>query len=313
VSSKEITLRLAIVLIAIVSIGLVAATIASPVDPGSEGYGPQDEEAVGQPVADTDVDESADGEIPDIVQYLFFAVLILAAIAFVWYAINNHRQVITIVAIILVLMVISAAVYWLIATFILDGGFEMETPAGDAEDPDQEPGGGDGGDGETETTAFDFAPIIGLLAVLALIFVGGLALSNRSSDDDDPLTDPSVEDGPDDRVAVAAAAGRAADRITETATAEIDNEVYRAWEEMTQLLDVDRPETTTPGEFADVAVDAGIDEAHVTELTELFEAVRYGHESTTDEREQQAIDTLRAIESSYGVDGDDGSNTGDST
>lgn len=95
----------------------------------------------------------------------------------------------------------------------------------------------------------------------------------------------------------AAAAGRAADRIEEH-NQDADNAVYEAWVEMTELLDVDSPETYSPGEFADAAVDAGMDQADVRQLTRLFNEVRYG-ERDVDSREDQAVDVLRNIESQY--------------
>jgi len=80
----------------------------------------------------------------------------------------------------------------------------------------------------------------------------------------------------------------------------VENEVYRAWREMTGHLDVENPESSTPAEFAAAAESVGMDDAHVAELTDLFREVRYGGAAATDDREQRAIDALRAIESTYG-------------
>jgi hypothetical protein len=109
-----------------------------------------------------------------------------------------------------------------------------------------------------------------------------------------------------DTGALGRAAGRAADRI-ETGTG-VENEVYRAWVEMTRHLDVDHPHSSTPAEFASAAVDAGIDPADVDELTTQFEAVRYGGESATEDRERRAVDALRRIEREY-ADDDGGEQT----
>lgn len=92
-------------------------------------------------------------------------------------------------------------------------------------------------------------------------------------------------------------AGEAADRIDESGNA--DNEVYRAWREMTEHLDVDRPESSTPGEFATAAVAAGMERSDVTELTDVFEEVRYGGLPATTEAEERALAALRGIEHSY--------------
>lgn len=83
---------------------------------------------------------------------------------------------------------------------------------------------------------------------------------------------------------------------------------------MTSLLAVPDPDTATPGEFADAAVAAGLDEADVTELTRLFEDVRYGERDAAAEpigdsgaadsdgtatREERAVSVFRAIEAAY--------------
>lgn len=96
-----------------------------------------------------------------------------------------------------------------------------------------------------------------------------------------------------DLAGVAAAAGGAADRLTGEAT--VDNEVYRAWREMTAHLNVDRPEASTPGEFEAAAIEAGLAPADVRSLTRVFEAVRYG-EADPDVHAAEAAAALRRIE-----------------
>ncbi|MUV61919.1 DUF4129 domain-containing protein, partial [Halobacterium sp. CBA1126] len=124
-------------------------------------------------------------------------------------------------------------------------------------------------------------------------------------DDDPPDRDPVPEpaDGEDEETldALGSVAGDAADRIA--ADADVENEVYRAWREMTEHLDVDNPEASTPAEFAAAASDAGMAREHVDELTDLFRSVRYGGAEVTAEREQRAVDALRAVEASYGGEG----------
>ncbi len=110
--------------------------------------------------------------------------------------------------------------------------------------------------------------------------------------DPDPPAAPDDED--DAAVAVGRVAGHAADRI-ETGV-DADNEVFRAWQTMTDHLYVDRPDSSTPAEFADAAVEAGLGRENVAELTELFEAVRYGGEAATAGREERAVAALRRIE-----------------
>ncbi|WP_134669404.1 DUF4129 domain-containing protein [Halorussus marinus] len=166
------------------------------------------------------------------------------------------------------------------------------------------PGGGSGVPGSgSGTTLTD--PSVLLLVGLGLALAGAVALLVVSSSGDDADPDESVA-GPETREDVAAvgrAAGAAADRI-EDAT-DVDNEVYRAWREMTSHLDVANPDSSTPAEFAAAAVEAGIDREDVEELTALFEEVRYGGESPTDDRERRALDALRSVEE-YADDGGPG-------
>ena len=157
------------------------------------------------------------------------------------------------------------------------------------------PGGGSG------TTLTD--PSFLLLAGLGVALLAAVALLFVSSSGDDPEKDETFAE-PDptrDVQAVGRAAGEAADRI-ETST-DVDNEVFRAWREMTDHLDVPNPESSTPAEFAAAAVEAGMAREDVDRLTSMFEEVRYGGESPTEEREQQALEALRRIEREYAGDG----------
>jgi len=72
---------------------------------------------------------------------------------------------------------------------------------------------------------------------------------------------------------------------------------------MTDHLEVRDPTSSTPAEFATAAVEAGMAREHVDELTELFEAVRYGGADVTEDRERRAVEALRRIEATYAGDG----------
>jgi hypothetical protein len=163
---------------------------------------------------------------------------------------------------------------------------------------------GPGGSGEAgRGPVFSPAVLVVVLLVLVLGVVtalvsrfrgrGGSRSSGESTSpaDEDPDQDP-------DPATVARAAGEAADRIEDGRT--VENEVYRAWREMTELLALSSPGTRTPGEFAAAAVDAGIAPDDVAELTRLFEDVRYGDDEPTPETERRARAVFRRIESAYG-------------
>jgi hypothetical protein len=140
-----------------------------------------------------------------------------------------------------------------------------------------------------------------LLVVFGLALVGAVLAvfrSTREGEDDDSRGESSR--GGAGAAAVGRAAGRAAERLDEEAT--VDNEVYRTWREMTERLDVDDPDTSTPGEFADAAVEAGLGREDVDELTRLFEDVRYGAERAADDHERRAVAVFRRIEERYAGD-----------
>ncbi|MEF8758035.1 MAG: DUF4129 domain-containing protein [Halobacteriales archaeon] len=141
---------------------------------------------------------------------------------------------------------------------------------------------------------------VGVILIVTLVtwWMTGDRELPGSSETKTPQATPSPEA---DMGAVGRAAGRAADRL-ETGD-EFENDVYRAWAEMTTELDVEHPRSSTPSEFAMAAVEAGMNRDDVDRLTNLFEEVRYGGFDPTLEREREAIETLRRIEDAYaGVD-----------
>jgi preprotein translocase subunit SecG len=211
------------------------------------------------------------------------------------------------ISIAMILLVLLFFVYSLFGVCYTGGIPEPENRSGAEEinetRTDFAPGGSGGGAGEGDQARDLPLALVAIVAVVAVAAVGAVLVTRGKSDDDDPFDsleepDEAVEDGLVDVDEFAAAAGRAADRIEDGD--DVDNEIYRAWVEMTEHLDVDHPESSTPGEFAAAAVDAGIDRDDVVELTELFERVRYGHTAATSDREARALDALRRIESQYG-------------
>lgn len=165
--------------------------------------------------------------------------------------------------------------------------------------PSQSGGGLVGGQSAVQTPSL----LTQLLLVLVLGLLGVVAVLVLTGDHDQ--TDADAGEKPDDALpaddvsvaAIGAAAGRAADRLEREGA--FENEVYRAWAEMTEPLSVDDPASSTPGEFAAAAVDAGMDREDVERLTRLFADVRYGGAAPTAEREAAAVETLRRIEDAY--------------
>lgn len=133
--------------------------------------------------------------------------------------------------------------------------------------------------------------IVGLGLVFALI-AGVAAVYVRSGT---PTVDPegaAVPETPSTEN-IASVAGQLADRIEDESVHA--NEVYRAWDAMVCSLAVEHPEPVTPAEFEYKAIEAGIDPDDASELTQLFQAVRYGGEPPAD-YEDRAVAVLRRIE-----------------
>lgn len=133
--------------------------------------------------------------------------------------------------------------------------------------------------------------------LFGVVVVAGIALLKTRAGKYETVEPIEAEPDEPDAAAFGRAAGRAADRI-EATNAPVDNAVYRAWLEMTGLLDIENPKTTAPRDFAAAAIEFGLDEADVTELTDLFTDVRYGGKSAED-REERALEILRRIERTY--------------
>ncbi|WP_254273578.1 DUF4129 domain-containing protein [Haloarcula marina] len=142
--------------------------------------------------------------------------------------------------------------------------------------------------------------LVGVVGSLAAVALAGIVLRRAvgsetwtagGDDGHAERTESASDDVPD---GVADAADRAADTLADGETS--DNAVYRAWTEMTAALDVPDAESATPGEFAAAAREAGMDPEHVATLTDLFEAVRYGDRSVTEDRARRAERALRNVE-----------------
>lgn len=304
--TRERLAAVAVATLAVLALGAAAATLDATTSAGGGG-----ESGSGSATGSGDADfgfggfnTTGTGSTGSFPVWLFQAVLAVALVAslvalFMYYREHGLVGVAKLVAAVLVVQLLVLVVLVNLPSLDLGGqgfGFFEEGTL-------SPPGGGTGGDStEGDVTTVD--PPVALLALLGLLLVGALATIVGLTDDDVAEADQDEDVEPaTDVAAVGRAAGRAADRIA--ADADVSNEVYRAWREMTQLLEVDNPRSATPVEFADAATAAGLAEDDVGELTALFAAVRYGDEPATEDREQRALASLRRIERTY-TDGADG-------
>ena len=286
---------LAVAVTAIVAISLSAATLTSTVESEGDGSGserPGGDSQFGLNLTEDNASEpSGSDPQPGPLRWVMLAFVALAAVS----AVFAPRRTAKLVA----GFVTLAAVVWLL--MLVDIEFALE---GDLLpwEGDSESGSGSDTEGRDDLQS----PLVLALVALASVAVLGVLLLSRRRDgdsvDEQASDDESETEEGDDTTALGTIAGRAADRI-EAGNSGNDaaaNEVYRAWREMTTQLDLDDPETVTPGEFESHAIAAGMAPDDVRELTRLFERVRYGGESATADREERAVAVLRRIESTYG-------------
>ena len=287
------SLRAAIIgVLAILAIGLAAISLDAPTvergDPGANGAGngeggyitPQQPDAM-----------PGDVVVVPYASEILTLLFVFVAIIFIIYAMFYRREAAT-----MFLAFIAFVAILLILTQYIALPDVFPGPAEMAPENETAPGGPGGEEEATEPASpfsWAFLVVLGIAVVtlFAVVMKTGL-ITDPDEVDRDAETEPTPT-----AVSMGRAAGRAADRLE--AEYDFDNGVYRAWQDMTELLEIDDPDTTTPGEFAAVAADAGFgrDDAH--ELTRLFEDVRYGGTEPTETDEQRAITIFRRIESRY--------------
>lgn len=80
----------------------------------------------------------------------------------------------------------------------------------------------------------------------------------------------------------------------------VNRTIRSAWQTFLRVVGVDRPETKTPSEIAQTAIESGLPEAPVRRLTETFRAAEYGGESNEQQAKQatEVVNQLKNQESS---------------
>lgn len=304
--TRDNAIPIVIALLCVLSVGLAAATLetAEPVDTDGELGPPPDDSNGGSPLETPDSDpgdiEGGEGGMDDsgatfrvCIEFLasplgigLVLVTFFSIIGFVYNRYNFSTALLTGWVLFPPTMLV-----WFLTTNCgsNDGGVIGQGGTG-GPDPGQSP----------IQPVTNVPPSVLAIAAGSVIVVSAALLYRTAGGDETIVLEDEEEDKPElDQFA--AAAGRAADRIEER-NADVDNSVYRAWLEMTGLLNVDSPDTYSAGEFAEEAIALGMDESHVNEITRLFNEVRYGGKDA-DARKDEALSTLRAIESSYGDSG----------
>jgi hypothetical protein len=315
---RDTAIALVLALLAIIAIGLAAATLDNPVSSSGDGFGSGSGDGTGSGESAQERTEAENGSTSPGIPGLEAGEIESAAPCWTWLdtfwpklalvlAILSIAAIIayvTKVPVLGVMMVVPLSFFTYLFFLILTscGVFELNLGGGIGLGQGNPSGNNSSGGGmgeAAETVASQPSLLLGVIlvvlvvaAVLLLFLATGNAGEEPDREEETPPDPPTPDIG-----AVGRAAGEAADRIAGEADA--GNEVYRAWAEMTDHLAVDGPESSTPAEFAEAAVDAGMAPDDVRELTSLFEEVRYGTVEATEDREERAVAALRRIEAGY--------------
>lgn len=296
----NVTLRTVLIaFLAILAVSVAASTLDSSIDTSmndrleADGAGSGGSQGDGDGGLAPPATSPPPGEtirIPFLTE-LFSLVALLAAIALIVYVLLYWRETL---GILLALGAFLVIVYILAQFIPIQPTVPMESLLGTGGDGSL----GVGGSGTESEPVASPPPRIALVMLGLFLLAVILVLYRRGRTVSTNATELTATDNSETAKAVGRAAGRAAERME--AEASVENEVYRAWREMTELLDVDRPHSTTPGEFATAAIEAGLGKEDVRELTALFEQVRYGSVTPSDEYEKRATAVFERIESRYG-------------
>jgi hypothetical protein len=305
---RSTALTVGVAVLAVVALSLAAATLDSAtVQEGGSGLGvgPVEQPGVGTGGGGEfgTRQEAAEGGAPVGLCYPWLAdppaILAIVGLFLLMGAITYYqtRTLLVPVSLTLAFGIPVGLVYALLTSCRPAGGGGL-FPTSSANGTGILPAGG-GSSGLAEGASGTVSTPSAVLAILLVVALAGsvVMLFVATGDEDETVDEPAEDDPEPDVAAVARAAGDAADRIERDA--DVANEVYRAWVEMTGNLDVDNPRSSTPAEFATAAVTAGMASDDVDELTRLFEEVRYGGEDVTSEREERAVAALRRIEAEY--------------
>lgn len=287
------TLRNAVLaLLAVVAVALTARTLPTAREQRQRGSGGSGAPGSG----DGGLPTGSSEPLPQLLEVPFLSELIaVVGILFVLamlVALFRHRRSFFRVAVVVVtISFVLAALLQLAPPGLLPD------PVSSAATPVLNGSAGGGGGSASGTASGPSLLSVALLVVVGLAVLGTAVAANRRTRSDDGDPSAETETTADSASAVGRAAGRAADRIEETA--ELDNEVYRAFREMIVPLDVADPETTTAREFERAAVAAGMRREDVAALTDLFERARYDEYEVDTADEERAVELLRRIEGRY--------------
>ncbi|WP_330630265.1 DUF4129 domain-containing protein [Halocatena halophila] len=283
------------------TIAAAGATVQQPATPGSpgEGDGTSSEQVMAQNNESLTFDVS--NTVLDELLGAVFGLLLIVGLCLL--AITLYREGLRSLLGPVAIAIVAVVVVGVLLLFGGSSSLTRPTPAPGSTATTPGGTGGVGGGSGSATVLPEPLLVAGVvLAVVvgALVFIlygtdrfGSLTIPTPSGQSATAPTESTITGTPDEQPV--------AEYSPETPS---ENAITEAWRSMATQLSLPL-ETTTPREFAEAAIEAGMDPAAVETLTDLFEATRYGTESATSAREQRAIDAHRRI------DGDDPERNGD--
>jgi hypothetical protein len=238
--------------LAVIAISLSAATITSTVTPsgGENGEGTPNDPIITPPEVDAEPGAEEGSDSSALIRRLFIVLGILALLGALAYTVQNpSRAAVFAVA----FMILALGIYFLLEvvdnTQIEPGNLTQQQQM-EEDNLSGSAGRGPSSEGENDQTRdLPIADALGFLLILALGIVLVARQFRLGSDDD---VDEDETDSDEETAALGEIAGQAADRIEDgprDAEPGAENEVYRAWEEMTAQLDIESGAATTPREF----------------------------------------------------------------
>lgn len=146
-------------------------------------------------------------------------------------------------------------------------------------------GAAEGAGSATSSTGLDLPLLVGAVVLVVVLVIVAVVVGRREDDEEGPESAAPVATD-EGRVDPVGTGGGSMGR-TAIGSVPADNDVYRTWLALVDAANAD-VRRDSPAEVADRAVDAGVDEGAVREITSLFESVRYGSRATTESTERRA-------------------------
>lgn len=310
--------KLVIPLLAIIAISLAAATLTSPTAVGGIGTGDENNPSEGlQSPANQPGgpgfsialdDESSDnfGSISPLIslpcleflthdQFIMGAIITLVIIAYILYRIAGllvpiGLYVVSAAPVILVYRILTSCVpveQTSSSLFSFTDGEVANSTSISLPLPGL--GGADTAAGTVEPTSVFLFVLLGIGLLIAIILL-------YESTGDDLSSDPTPRSttGIPWQISTKSveSTGTLPHQVNSVAA---DNKIYQAWKKMTEEVDISRPKTSAPREYAEKAIEEGKHPGAVERLTDLFEEIRYGTRQPTPETETQAEEALEEI------------------